>query len=549
MYSLDGRQKKSLHAALCHAFPRTASLERLVEFHLDEHLAVIVGEGALDDVIFRLIAWAESQGRLAALVNGARAEAPGNPLLTDFERTVIEARDARPQDASLRRFAEGVQLAPAVPDEPDLEKRVFRAGFSDIAQWRARLGQAELAVCRIESPAWRALGTGFLVGPDLVMTNRHVVEAPAGQPTPPLVVRFDFKLSPDGSQLREGEAFAVARDWLVASSPVGDLDFAVLRLSTPAGLAPTGGTAGAPPRGWITPHWRELEPDETVFVIQHPQGDTLKLASGRYDSRDTTRLRYRVDTEPGSSGSPCFTAQMELVALHRGSAEGAANQGVPFDAIAAALPSAFFPVPHVARGAGGVASPAEVAPEGLTAPRRRRPAGLVAAGMIVAGVLVAAPLWWARADRGGGPPMRPTTSGPPASRATASSAPRARVREVSVAYQAQRLSAAECQSDRSVQRALFRLESTGTWPAPNGPRGREVQLVALSGLEIEDASIAMAGGAAAAAVSQPQRLVARKWVFAEPVTGPVVVLACVRSRTPSPPLPTLHITTWKEVAP
>ncbi len=163
VYTLDGRQKKALHAALRNAFPRPAALERLVEFHLDEHLAVIAGEGALDDVIFRVIAWAEAQGRLDALVNGARVEVPGNPQLIAFERTIVEARDARPQDVPLRQFAERVQLAPSVPDEPDLEKRVFRAGFSDIAQWRARLGQAELAVCRIESPAWRALGTGFLV--------------------------------------------------------------------------------------------------------------------------------------------------------------------------------------------------------------------------------------------------------------------------------------------------------------------------------------------------------------------------------------------------
>ncbi len=548
MYSLDGRQKKTLHAALCHAFPRTAALERLVEFHLDEHLAVIVGEGALDDVIFRLIAWAESQGRLAALINGARAEAPGNPRLTDFERTVIEARDARPQDATLRRFAEGVQLAPAVPDETDLEKRVFRAGFSDIAQWRARLGQAELAVCRIEAPAWRALGTGFLVGPDLVMTNRHVVDALAAQPTPPLVVRFDFKLSPDGSQLREGEAFAIARDWLVASSPVDQLDFALLRLAAPAGLAPTGGTVSAPPRGWITPHWRELESDETIFVIQHPQGDTLKLASGRYDSRDATRLRYRVDTEPGSSGSPCFTAQMELVALHRGSAEGAANQGVPFDAIAAALPPAFFPVPHAAPSDARVAAPVAVTHERLPAPPRRRPASLVAAGVLVVGALVAVPIWWTSADTA----VRSKTRAPSAataSRAALSPGSRAPVRVVSVLHHAQRLEAAECQSDASFQRALFRLESRGQWPAPTGLRGRDVQLVALSGLEIEHASIAMAGGAEAAAVSQPQRLVARKWSFAEPVTAPIVILACVRSRSASPLLPTLDITTWKEVAP
>ena len=220
MYTLDGRQKKALHAALLAAFPRHASLEQLVLFHLDTHLAVVAGEGPLTDVVFRLMDWAEAQGRLDALVNGARDENPENPQLIAFERLVLEARDTRPQDSALRQFAERVQLAPVMPADPDLEKRVFRAGFSDIAQWRARLGQAELAVCRIEAPAWRALGTGFLVGPDLVVTNRHVVDALASDPAPPLVARFDFKVSPDGTRLREGRTFGLARDWLVASSPV-----------------------------------------------------------------------------------------------------------------------------------------------------------------------------------------------------------------------------------------------------------------------------------------------------------------------------------------
>lgn len=544
MYTLDGRQKKALHAALRNAFPRPAALERLVEFHLDEHLAVIVGEGALDDVIFRLIAWAEAQGRLATLVNGARTEAPGNPLLTAFERAVVEARDARPLDDSLRQFAERVQLAPAVPDDADLEKRVFRAGFSDIAQWRARLGQAELAVCRIESPAWRALGTGFLVGPDLVMTNRHVVDALASQAAPPIVARFDFKLSPDGSHLREGEVFGLAGNWLVSSSPVADLDFAVLRLATPAGLRPTGGTPNAPPRGWITPQWRELEPDETLFVIQHPQGDTLKLASGRYDSRETSRLRYRVDTEPGSSGSPCFTAQMDLVALHRGSAEGVANQGVPFDAIVKALPSGFFSPPRVDVSSGAVAPEAGVSVESLPPPRRRRTVGLIAAGVLVAAAMVAVPLWWSRADAPSSTPSRTDAA------ATATKAPATRrpVREVQVPYVVEPVTAPGCRSDGTHARGWFRIETTGPWPASKGSRSRDLQLVALSD-EIEEVNIAPNGGSAPVAVALPNRATARKWQFNGPVTAPVMIAVCLRSSTLSPPQPAFGLNTWNEFEP
>ncbi len=372
-----------------------------------------------------------------------------------------------------------MQLAPAVPDEPDLEKRVFRAGFSDIAQWRARLGQAERAVCRIEAPAWRALGTGFLVGPDLVMTNRHVVEAMASQAAPPLVVRFDFKLSPDGTRLREGQTFGVARDWLVASSPVAQLDFAVLRLAEPAGLKPTGGTASAPPRGWITPRWRELEPDETIFVIQHPQGDTLKLASGRYDSREPTRLRYRVDTEPGSSGSPCFTAQMELVALHRGSAEGLANQGVPFDAIGQALPVGFFPPARpetsaidstgsVAAMVASIDAAARSGTEGTQESRRRRSPALVAAGVAAVVALVAVPLWWSRVDV---PAAAPGAAKSAESRPVQPPVPKRRPVSVIGGLHTRRpwKSRSSVDPTRPGRAPCSGSRSVGPWPAPSGP--------------------------------------------------------------------------------
>ena len=46
------------------------------------------------------------------------------------------------------------------------------------ATWRARLGELEAQVCRVEVPARDrpTAGTGFLVGPDLVLTKYHVIE-------------------------------------------------------------------------------------------------------------------------------------------------------------------------------------------------------------------------------------------------------------------------------------------------------------------------------------------------------------------------------------
>jgi V8-like Glu-specific endopeptidase len=56
---------------------------------------------------------------------------------------------------------------------------------------------------------------------------------------------------------------------------------------------------------------------------------------------DGIRLRYRNNTEPGSSGSPVFTLAWELVALHHAGAPGpepaSYNQGIPMARIKAYL--------------------------------------------------------------------------------------------------------------------------------------------------------------------------------------------------------------------
>ena len=50
-----------------------------------------------------------------------------------------------------------------------------------------------------------------------------------------------------------------------------------------------------------------------------------------------TRIRYRTNTDPGSSGSPCFTMDWDLVALHHYGdpkwQQPKFNQGVPIELI------------------------------------------------------------------------------------------------------------------------------------------------------------------------------------------------------------------------
>ncbi|NJO65546.1 MAG: GUN4 domain-containing protein [Richelia sp. RM2_1_2] len=78
---LSGKQLEKLEKALIEAFPDKVSLERMLTYQLDKHLSSIVGEGSLQDVVFKLIQTANTEGWVENLVRAARKQNPGNSEL------------------------------------------------------------------------------------------------------------------------------------------------------------------------------------------------------------------------------------------------------------------------------------------------------------------------------------------------------------------------------------------------------------------------------------------------------------------------------------
>ena len=77
-----------------------------------------------------------------------------------------------------------------------------------------------------------------------------------------------------------------------------------------------------------------------MFIVQHPKGQAQKLAVGAVLKRNknNSRVRYDANTDHGSSGSPCFDAKLDLVALHHGGDPDSGklakfNQGIPIETI------------------------------------------------------------------------------------------------------------------------------------------------------------------------------------------------------------------------
>ena len=57
---------------------------------------------------------------------------------------------------------------------------------------------------------------------------------------------------------------------------------------------------------------------EYVNIVQHPNGEPKQLALRENQLVDVLEnfLHYQTDTAPGSSGSPVFSDEWEVVALH-----------------------------------------------------------------------------------------------------------------------------------------------------------------------------------------------------------------------------------------
>lgn len=347
---LKGAQYDRLGKSLRAAFPTLPSLTMMIRFKLDRNLAEISLGANLTEVVFELIQAAEAEGWTAELLASARQANPGNPQLLEF--------------------AEETGLSAATPA---LEQTIKKhAPFFDPVKFRTRLGEIENQVCRIEIPtaAGTVFGTGFLLGPSSVMTNYHVVEPVIRGEAPPsaVLLRFDYKRL-ENEVVHEGTPLRVDDgEWLIDSSPVSpadlvsegtgglpaadELDYAIVKLQGTPGLDPVGAKAspGSPRRGWVTVRQQPypFTPNTPLMVLQHPDAAPLKLAldmSGIVaQNGNQTRVTYTVNTEGGSSGSPCFNIDWELIALHHSGDPNfdrrdkpACNQGIPFSAILALL--------------------------------------------------------------------------------------------------------------------------------------------------------------------------------------------------------------------
>lgn len=253
----------------------------------------------------------ETQERLAKRVNR---------LISHLKEASPVAQKALPEE--VRSVVRRGSVQPGEVDSELLERVIGATrDFLGVAFLDEGL-QANRSVGRIVTKLGGgrvAYGTGFLVSPRLLMTNWHVLHSE--DEAARSVVEFDYQIDRFGNPLSI-ERFALKPTAFFISNK--ELDFALVALKEKSERGKDISSYGFCPL--IKEEGKIAQGLDCLNIIQHPRGEMKQIVIRENRVVDLPEdndnvAHYEGDTEPGSSGSPVFNDQWEVIALH--------HQGVP----------------------------------------------------------------------------------------------------------------------------------------------------------------------------------------------------------------------------
>jgi endonuclease G len=156
----------------------------------------------------------------------------------------------------------------------------------------------------------QGVATGFMVGESILLTNHHVFS----KATDVIGYGANFQYIQDDRGINQGTLFEFEPDRFFLSDE--ELDFAFVAVKR---LGLSGNNLGNFGSVSLIEATGKILTGLPVNIIQHPNGWTRQYAvtnNRLTDILDAGFLHYETDTARGSSGSPVFNRDWELVALH-----------------------------------------------------------------------------------------------------------------------------------------------------------------------------------------------------------------------------------------
>ena len=340
MLTLSNDDRKQLRGAIEAAYPNPEDFKLFVDEELNKNLAIISTGGSHRTVIFEFIKWTIAKGYINELIL-ALAKDTQNPEIQRFCQRVLQqhlslnASDGLTVESPLAFDPTDWALSVSYEELQSFLPKQF-SFEADVGTLRKGLELAN-AVCKItfvdRSP--KESGTGVLIAPDLVLTNYHVLSRKDGADLNQIArsAHFEFGyVSPRfGEITRTQRAKAADNEPVHASSPIHELDYALLRLNSDKdfSIEPISYNASS-----------QLMPNSPLNMLQHPEGEAMKVSLSNNGVVKTNQARglvlYVNPTKRGSSGSPCFDSDWKLVALHHKemtTSFGSVREGILFSAI------------------------------------------------------------------------------------------------------------------------------------------------------------------------------------------------------------------------
>ncbi len=254
-------------------------------------------------------------------------EEPAN--LVDKPSVAVPAGNILSAEENLRKRKEMIEAKAFEPSEFAFERAIGNNDslYSNFIELLALTKRKVGRVVIVEEGKRTGFGTGFMVSQDLLLTNWHVFETKEmaaesevhffyeydefGHPMNPVIFKFDTERFYTANEELDYCFVAVQPTDVTAQKNVKEIGYLYLDKS----LGKIGETGV-----------------EKLNIIHHPLGDykQVSIRENLFVAIDTTRIYYETDTAMGSSGSPVFNDQWQVVGLHHRSIAKMTDDGLNY---------------------------------------------------------------------------------------------------------------------------------------------------------------------------------------------------------------------------